>query len=487
MLWLLNFQFSQWALILLAGDLAVYSLSVMVGLYLQPMVGGVSWFFWEYDKLLLLLVGLNYVTILYIANLYDHYQDFRARENFSRLILSALIGTLTVTLFFYYLWGHFLARKFIEWQGLFFVWLLVLWRYSFSAIALPQRLQRQVLIVGAGSAGRKIMDAIRQRPNCGLAAIGFVDDDLSKADTVIEGVPVLGNAAQLPELVKDHKIGLVVVAITHEKSPALLNLLTKISFDGCQVTDMPGLYEFLSGSIPIDYITDIWLFLNSLNKSTIYYRHLKRLMDLALSALGLLITTPLMLLIAALIKSDSPGTVFFRQERLGQDSKPFQIIKFRTMVKDAERYGPQFAREDDPRITRAGKYLRRLRLDELPQLINILKGDMSFIGPRPEREVFIREFQKPEPIFRTGRRVGDPQGVQVICGYQECIPFYSYRLLVKPGVTGWAQVMYPYAASLGETKEKLQFDLYYIKNMGVVLDIAILLRTIRIVLFGRGR
>ena len=141
----------------------------------------------------------------------------------------------------------------------------------------------------------------------------------------------------------------------------------------------------------------------------------------------------------------------------------------------------------DPRITRVGRILRKWRLDELPQLYNILKGEMSFIGPRPEREVFAREFQQMVPDLREERRATDPQGVQVLCGYRERIPYYSYRLLVKPGITGWAQVMHSYAATLEETKEKLQYDLYYIKNMSWVLDLAILLKTIRIVLFGWGR
>src|SRR5208337_175427 len=175
-----------------------------------------------------------------------------------------------------------------------------------------------------------------------------------------------------------------------------------------------------------------------------------------------------------------------RQERLGQDGKPFQILKFRTMIQEAEQYGPQWACEADLRITRVGRVLRKMRLDELPQLLNILRGDMSFIGPRPERQVFIRKFQEPVPALRPGRRADDPPGELVHSGFKENIPYYSYRLLVKPGLTGWAQVMHPYSSSLEQTQEKLQYDLYYLKNMGFFLDLAILLKTIRIVLFGRG-
>ncbi len=463
----------------------VFCLAVPLGLFLSTP--GVFWEFVGQYWNIIALVGLTYLLVLYVANLYDHYQDFRQRENISRIILSALLGTLLALILFCYPAWRFIPRSFIEWQAVAFVWLLVLWRFFFSAIALPVRLQRRALIIGAGQAGRSILQALRQRPNSGLVVAGFIDDDPKRAGATIDEVPVLGDSSRLPEFIVQYTIGLVVVAITHEKSPTLLGHLTRLSFSGYQLVDMPSLYESLTGKIPTDHISDIWLFLHNLNKSMLYYYHVKRLMDLALAVLGLVITWPFWILIGLAIKLDSPGPAFFRQERLGQDGKPFQIIKFRTMVQDAEEDGPRFASLHDPRITRVGWILRKLRVDELPQLLNILKGEMSFIGPRPEREEFIRQFQEPVPEMRPGRRANDPVGFQVVCGYKERVPHYSYRLLVKPGITGWAQVMHSYAASMEETKEKLQYDLYYIKNMGFLLDLAILLKTIRIVLFGRGR
>jgi len=195
---------------------------------------------------------------------------------------------------------------------------------------------------------------------------------------------------------------------------------------------------------------------------------------------------------------DSPGPVLYKQVRVAHNRRKFFCYKFRTMIAGAEILkqqleaeneadGPVFKIKDDPRVTAVGRYLRKSGLDELPQLYNIMRGEMSFIGPRPEREAFIREFQQLIPLFREGRRANDPSGSQVIYGYRERIPYYSYRLMVKPGITGWAQVMHSYSATLEETKEKLEFDLYYIKNMSWVLDLAILLKTIRIVLFGWGR
>jgi len=465
----------------------MFGLSVPIGFALSRRTFEIPWFFLDLFKFPLVLMGLTYVLVLYVANLYDHYLDFRRRENISQVILSSLIGTLVAIIIYAFPTRHLLVRGFIEWQGVAFVWLLVLWRYGFSAIALPQRLQRKVLIIGGGGAGQEILRVIRRHKNSGLVVAGFLDDKPQKMGTSLDGTPVLGNTGQLDEMIGQYKIGMVVVAITHEKSSPLLNNLVRLSFMGVQVIDMPSLYEFLAGKIPTDHISDVWLLFHSLNSAKLYYRLFRRIMDLVLAALGLAFTWPLWVLIAAAIKVDSHGPVFFRQERLGKDGKPFRIIKFRTMIQEAESNGPQFACQRDPRITRVGRTLRKTRLDELPQLYNIFKGDMSFIGPRPEREVFIREFQQMVPNSREGNRATDPPGVLVPCGYRERIPYYSYRLLIKPGITGWAQVKHSYSASLEETKEKLQYDLYYIKNMSLFLDLAILLKTIRIVLFGWGQ
>lgn len=487
MLKLLGLPVSIWPLVILAGDVVLFGLSVPIGFALSRRTLEAPWFWIDIFKIPIILMGLTYIVVLYVANLYDHYQDFRRRASISQVILASLIGTLIVVIVFTLPAKHVIGRGFVEWQGVAFVWLLVLWRYAFSAIALPLHLQRKVLIIGGGQAGQEILATINRCKNSGLVVAGFLDDKPEKLGATIDGSPVLGNTSQLDEMIRQHKIGMVVMAITHGKPPALSNNLVRLSFMGVQVIDMPGLYEVLVGKIPTQHISDVWLLFHSLNNARVYYRPLRRLIDLVLAAVGLAVTWPLWILIAAAIKADSRGPVFFRQERLGKDSEPFHILKFRTMITDAEKAGPQFACHRDPRITRVGRYLRKWRLDELPQLYNILKGEMSFIGPRPEREVFIREFQHLVPELREGGRTTDQPGVRVVCGYRERIPYYSYRLLIKPGITGWAQVMHTYTANLEETREKLQYDLYYIKNMSLFLDLAILLKTIRIVLFGWGR
>jgi exopolysaccharide biosynthesis polyprenyl glycosylphosphotransferase len=487
MLKLLGLPVSIWPLLLLAGDLVMFGFSVPIGFALSRKTVERPWFFIDLFIFPLILMGFTYVVVLYVANLYDHYQDFRRRENVSQIILASLIGTMVVVIAFTLPARHVIGRGFVEWQGVAFVWLMVLWRYGFSAIALPLRLQRKVLIIGRGGAGQEILEIIKQHENSGLVVAGFLDDQPQTMGAGPHGAPVLGNTGQLGEVIRQYKIGMVVLAIPQNKSSLLIANLFRLSFLGVQVIDMPSLYEFLAAKIPTDHLSDAWLLIHTLNRAKVYYRHFKRITDLGLAALGLALTCPLWALIAAAIKVDSPGPVFFRQERLGKDGAPFHILKFRTMITEAESAGPQFACSGDPRITRVGRILRKWRLDELPQLTNILKGEMSFIGPRPEREVFAREFQQLVPDLREERRATNPQGVPVRRGYRERLPYYSYRLMVKPGLTGWAQVNHSYAANLKETQEKLQYDLYYIKNMSWFLDLAILLKTIRIVLFGWGR
>lgn len=485
-----NLHINKWILILMAGDVAAYCLAIVLGILLRvdPSMPKTPsyWGFLAQYALHFTLIGLTYLTVFYIADLYDYQKDFRNWRNIGQIVFTTLLGTVIVIVLFYFPLGVFVGRGLLILAFFFFMGMLVLWRITFSGLALQKRLHKRLLIVGAGSCGSQLLQAVQEHPHSGIMAIGFVDDDPRKVGKEIQGLPVLGDSSRLTELVREHQVNLVALAITHEKSGVLLKEVVRIDFSGCQVLDMPSLYEFLAGKIPIEHISDIWFYFSSSQNRKFYYRRLKGLGDGLLAILYLIMTFPLFLVISLAIKLDSPGPVFFRQQRLGKDGKPFEIIKFRTMVEDAERDGPQWASQDDSRITRVGRILRKLRLDELPQLLNILKGDMSFIGPRPEREVFVSTFQQLVPVFRK-RRLGANAAVIKICDYEEQVPHYSYRLLVKPGITGWAQVMYPYASSQEETREKLKYDLYYIKNMGFFLDLAILLKTIRIVLFGQDK
>jgi len=227
------------------------------------------------------------------------------------------------------------------------------------------------------------------------------------------------------------------------------------------VEDSTSFYERLTGKISTTMLRPSWLIFAGGSRRYRLYKRMRRLADVVCALIGLILSLPVMAITALAIKVDSRGSVLYTQERVGAHNRNFKIIKFRSMIVEAEKDGPTWASEGDPRTTRVGRVIRKLRIDELPQFVNVLRGDMSFIGPRPERPVFVKQLE------------GE-------------IPFYPQRHLVKPGLTGWAQIRYPYGASIEDAIEKLQYDLYYIKNQSPILDAIILFETIRIVLFGRG-
>ena len=232
--------------------------------------------------------------------------------------------------------------------------------------------------------------------------------------------------------------------------------------DGIDVIDGNKFYENLTGKLTVESLNPSGLIFSGGFQKTLLRRFLKRSVDLILSVFMLIVCSPLIVITAVLIKIDSKGPVFFSQERVGEKGKIYRIHKFRSMIADAEKQsGPVWAQSDDDRITRVGKIIRRLRIDEIPQLYNVLKGEMSFVGPRPEREYFVKQLE-------------------------DLIPYYTIRYTVKPGITGWAQVCYGYGASVEDAVEKLNYDLFYIKNMTSLMDMMIVLRTIKIVLFSKG-
>jgi exopolysaccharide biosynthesis polyprenyl glycosylphosphotransferase len=453
-----SLHISPWKVLLLLGDTLCYALSVLIALHLYSHMVA-PWRFLGEHKVAFLSIGAIYFVVLFIGDLYNYLKDYRQILNVVHVLIFSWIGTMAVVVIFYFPSKvGYVGRSLLVFQAVSFSILVASWRFAFSAVALPQRMEKRILIVGAGKAGRYLLDAIRSRPGCGFSPVGFVDDDPQKVGTVVDALPVLGDSSQLPVLIQENNIPLVVAAITRERSPRLTESLIKVSWINSQLIDMPTIYEFLTGTLPTEHISDNWIFEWNVNSSKIYYLRLKRLIDLTLAVVFLLLTSPLMLLTALLIKLEGFGPLFFMQERVGQNGKVFKIIKFRTMIDGAENCGPRWTANNDPRITKVGRIIRKLRLDELPQLINILKGEMSFIGPRPLAH----------------------------CSSMESIPYYNYRILVKPGITGWAQVMFPDGLTVDSTPEKVKYDLYYIKNIGFLLDLAILLKTIRIVAFGRG-
>ena len=294
--------------------------------------------------------------------------------------------------------------------------------------------------------------------------VGFIDDDAQKVGKNIQGLPVLGNCNNLLDIVKKERITDLIFSISGEMQPETFSAILQAKENGIEITTMPILYEELIGRVPIFLLEDDWILRSFVDhaRSTSGYETLKRILDIFVASVGFILLVVLAPIIILSIYLDSGKPFLYRQERIGINGKPFTLLKFRTMRTDAEEDGvARLAVENDERVTRIGRFLRRSHLDELPQFINVLKGDISMVGPRAERPEFVNQLQKE-------------------------IPFYRARLFVKPGITGWAQINYRYASNVEESAVKLEYDLYYIKHRNIWLDITIIMRTMGQVIGLRG-
>jgi len=322
---------------------------------------------------------------------------------------------------------------------------------------------RRILIVGTDQMAMKIAREITQRVETGYTVQGFAHESREMLGEVVMGLPVVCAYDQIHDFATENQVGIIVVALSDRRAQLPLWQLLECKMKGVLIEEVTAFYEKLTGQIMVEDIKPSSIIFSEGYRISRVQLTIKRLVDITLSLLGLLLALPVLSLAALLIKLNSPGGVFYSQERVGQHGKPFTLIKLRTMRSDAEKEtGPVWTTANDPRVDRLGKFLRLTRIDEIPQMWNVLRGDMSFVGPRPERQFFIRELQ-------------------------EEIPFYIQRLAVKPGLTGWAQVRFHYAASKDQTLIKLQHDLYYIKHLSVVLDMIIVLDTFRVVILGKGQ
>jgi len=324
------------------------------------------------------------------------------------------------------------------------------------------RFRERLLLLGATPVADHLIETIFSTGQRGYEVLGYVDDR-SEADVVLNnGLRVLGRVSELGRVAAEHRVGTIVVTLDERRGALPLNPVLDCKLSGIRVEDWPSFYERLTRRIGIENLRPSWLVFSDGFRRTSITRSVKRAVDIVAALLFLAVGFPLFALIALAIKLESRGSIFYRQERVGEAGKIFRLLKFRTMYERAEEgSGPIWATANDPRVTGTGRLLRRARLDEFPQIVNVLKGDMSFVGPRPERPHFVAMLQKG-------------------------IPYYPQRLSVKPGITGWAQIRYPYGATVDDAIQKLEFDLYYVKNMSIFLDVLILLTTVQVVLFGRG-
>ena len=321
--------------------------------------------------------------------------------------------------------------------------------------------QDRLLILGATEAGEGIRLELESAPELGWKAVGYVDENPALRTQNFGGLPVLGKYAELPNLIKTYNVSGIIISHESSSHNEILRVLSYVAEFPITIFIVPDLYDAASGHFKTNAVHGIALKELFPEHMPTWEANLKRLLDITVSLIGILITLPFTLALSILVRMDSPGPAFYSQERVGQYGRRFWLYKFRTMRTDAEAMGPQWASKQDPRVTRLGRLMRRTRLDELPQFWNILRGDMSLVGPRPEREHFINQLKHE-------------------------VPLYLRRLKMKPGLTGWAQVKHRYDTSLEDVKTKVLFDLWYFENMSVPLDIMILIRTVWVVLTGKG-
>ncbi len=321
--------------------------------------------------------------------------------------------------------------------------------------------RRRVVILGCGQLGSEVYHALVTKRHRTMEVVGFIDQKSKNVGHQIQNSQIIGAYDNLWEVIEKFQVHIIVVCVEDRRSVLPVQALLDCKTVGIEVIDGHQIYEDELGRLSIDQLRPSALIFSDGFKRRLLTMGLKRAADVVISVIGLVLLMPLCLIIGLLIKIDSPGQVFYRQKRVGLCREPYMIWKFRSMYSDAEKSGPRWADKQDPRVSRVGRVLRKLRIDELPQLYNVLRGEMSLVGPRPERPEFVKELRKN-------------------------IPYYDIRHTIRPGVTGWAQIRFRYASSAEDAHTKLQYDLYYVKNMSLGLDIRILTETIKVVLFGEG-
>jgi lipopolysaccharide/colanic/teichoic acid biosynthesis glycosyltransferase len=503
--------FSERRLLLIGLDLLAVNGALLVALALRPE-HSLDWELLIQRPLWFLLLSALWLPLAHAFDAYDLRVAGRFRTA-APAVLKAGVITAVVYLLIPYLPPALPTSRFSLFAFPLSILILLLAGRGLYALALAQPLfQRRALIIGAGWAGRTIAQALAEHGDGTYQIVGFVDDDPAKlgkgawergsrgageqggqeegedrsageftsaqvgagarhAQSVIHNphseirIPkseirnpnftVLGDRHALPDVISQHHVTTLILAITHDVNGELLQILMDCLELGVEIVPMPVLYEQLTGRVPVEHVGGNWYVAMPIHHpgTGALWPLVKRLMDIVLASLGLLFVLPFFPLIALAIYLDSPGPIFYTQERVGKNGRRFKVYKFRTMRPDAEKEGAVWAQENDPRVTRVGRILRKSHVDEFPQFLNILKGEMSAVGPRPERPEFVEELAKE-------------------------IPFYRVRHAVKPGMAGWGLVKQGYGASKEDALLKLQYDLYYIKHQSLWLDLVILLKTV---------
>jgi len=406
-----------------------------------------------------LVVTAVFQLCLYFFDLYDLKTDTSLPDTCTRITQAFGVGCIALGLLYYLAPGITISGR-VFWSGYAFICLTVfIWRFLYYIVLRRRLFAQKVVIVGVGGLASEIAQEIESRLDSAYSVYAFVGDEQPACNP--NKAPVTRRLEDLVDSLPEYNVEHIIVAPDNRRGTMPLDTLLRCKLRGMFIEQGVSFYERITGRIPVQRVDPSWLIFSQGFSISRWRSSVQRFFDLIVSLTLLIITSPLMLLTALAVRLESPGPALYRQERVGLYGVPFQVLKFRSMRQDAEKNGAVWAAVNDSRITRCGAFIRKVRIDELPQLWNVLKGEMSLVGPRPERPVFVEELVKH-------------------------IPFYGMRHDVKPGLTGWAQINYPYGSSVEDALHKLEYDLYYVKHMSLALDALIVFRTVKTVLFGRG-
>ncbi|MBI5742160.1 MAG: TIGR03013 family PEP-CTERM/XrtA system glycosyltransferase [Nitrospirae bacterium] len=445
---------------LIGGDIIISFAAVYAGIF-QRFMGGPPQVLSTYDPLIprALTFSIIVVFMCFLVDLYDDDNITDKKEVFLRITLANFLAFLALGAFYYFIPYVQIGRGILIFSIVYSILLQAVWHVGYVMVLRLPVVAKKVLIIGTGPVAETMGNLLLSNNN-GFALAGYINC----TDEPIH-VPkdyVIGNGDGLLSIASKEKVQKIVVSLSERRGAFPVREVLNCKLQGIDIIDGPSFYEQMTGKLLIENMNPSHLIFSDGFRVTPFWRYIKRLFDVFFAISGIVLSLPFLLIIPALIKLGSKGPVLFRQKRVGEGERHFTLYKFRTMIQDAEKNtGPVWSQAGDKRITKVGKLLRKTRLDELPQLFNVVRGEMSFIGPRPERPFFVESLKKQ-------------------------IPYYSERHCTKPGVTGWAQVKYEYGDSMEDAIEKLRYDLYYIKYQSFSIDMLIILNTVKVIIFGRG-
>ncbi len=408
------------------------------------------------------LASIFCLASFYLFDLYDFVVIHDRRELVLRMLQALGLAWVALALLFYALPQVMIGRGVSLIAVPVALLLMVGWRLAIHWVLGHPELGERILIVGSGPFAVEVARETLSRPDAGFRVVGFVDNDPALVGKSLINPKVIGLTSELRSLVIRENIDRIVVAISDRRGQFPTQELLRLSLSGeVSIEESASFYERLTGRVLLDMIRPSWLIFSSRGRRVRTNEIIRVVIHRVLAFVGAILSLPIAIVTALLIKIESRGPVLYKQERVGQNGRTFTLMKFRSMRADAEKNGPVWASVGDNRMTRVGRIIRKIRVDEIPQFWNILRGDMNFVGPRPERPHFVAQLAQE-------------------------IDYYEQRHLIAPGLTGWAQIKYPYGASIDDAKQKLEYDLYYIKNQSLMLDATIMFETVKTILFGRG-